>query len=404
MPLTARQIETAKPADKDYKLTDAQGLYLLVKKSGAKYWCLKYRFAGKEKKLSIGVYPEVTLAQARSCREDARRLLAEDKDPSHEKQASKRVHHDATACTFKVIAQEWFAHKARLWTLRYLDDQVARIENNLYPAIGNRPVADLKPLEVLDCLRVIEAQGKLEALRKTRQVCVQIFDYAIATGRATSNPATTLNTVLLPPERQNNRALTDAQLAVFIHDLARSTSLMALATRLLMLTALRSSELRLGEWHEIDLDRAVWEIPKERMKMRRPHVVPLSRQALAVLHQIKTLTAVRGSSYLFPSVSRPDRPRDRKCINDFLQQRGWHDHTTAHGFRHIFSTVAHDHDFNTAWIELQLAHVDKNSIRGTYNHAQYLDSRRQMMQWYADYIDSLENDESVGHGSSRGVP
>lgn len=146
MPLTARQIETAKPADKDYKLTDAQGLYLLVKKSGAKYWCLKYRFAGKEKKLSIGVYPEVTLAQARSHREDARRMLAEGKDPSHEKQANKRTHRDTTTCTFNVIAQEWFTHKARQWTPRYLADQMARIENNVYPAIGNRPVADIKPL------------------------------------------------------------------------------------------------------------------------------------------------------------------------------------------------------------------------------------------------------------------
>jgi integrase len=393
MPLTARQIETAKPADKDYKLTDAQGLYLLVKKSGAKYWCLKYRFAGKEKKLSIGVYPNITLAQARSCREDARRILAQGKDPSHEKQVSRRAHHDATACTFKVIAQEWFTHKARLWTARYLDDQVARIGNTLYPAIGSRPVADIKPLEVLDALRTIEAQGKLEALRKTRQVCVQIFDYAIATGRATSNPATTLNTVLLPPERQNNRALTDAQLAVFLRDLTCSTSLMALATRLLMLTALRSSELRLGQWHEIDLGKAVWVLPKERMKMRRPHVVPLSRQALAIVQQIKDLTTKRNSLYLFPSVSRSDRPRDRKCINDFLLQRGWHAHTTAHGFRHVFSTLAHDNDFNTAWIELQLAHVDKNSIRGTYNHALYLDGRREMMQWYADHLDKLENEK-----------
>ncbi|MFZ1875372.1 MAG: site-specific integrase, partial [Chania sp.] len=191
----------------------------------------------------------------------------------------------------------------------------------------------------------------------------------------------------------NNRALAGVQFAAFMHDLTQAEKLMALATRLLILTSLRSSELRLGEWHEIDVDKALWEIPKERMKMRRPHVVPLSRQALAILAQIKTFTAARGSSYLFPSVSRPDRPRDRKCINEYLQQLGWHDHTTAHGFRHVFSTVAHDHDFNSAWIELQLAHVDKNSIRGTYNHAQYLDGRREMMQWYADYIDSLSSEK-----------
>ncbi|MDK9606317.1 tyrosine-type recombinase/integrase [Lelliottia wanjuensis] len=388
MALTARQIDTAKPADKDYKLADAQGLYLLVKTSGAKYWNLKFRFGGKEKKLSIGVYPSVTLAQARSERDRARRMIAEGTDPSHAKQAKKRALRESTASTFKAIATEWFAHKARTWTARYLADQQARMENKVYPAIGHRPVSEIKPLEVLHCLREVESEGKLETLRKTRQICVQIFAWAIVTGRATSNPADYLNTALLSPARQNNRSLTAEQLPGFVRDVMQSVYFMAKGTRLLMLTGLRTGEMRLGRWDEVDFDKALWEIPKERMKKRRPHVVPLSRQALALLVELKALADATRSPFILPSALRADKPRGRRCINDFLIQTGWHEYTTAHGFRHTFSTLAHDNGFNTAWIELQLAHVDKNSIRGTYNHAQYLDDRRAMMQWYADMLDS----------------
>ena len=392
MALTARQIDTAKPADKDYKLSDAQGLYLLVKKSGAKYWNLKYRFGGKEKKLSIGVYPAVTLAQARSKRDEARRMLADGIDPSHEKQVQKRAHRENTASTFKAIATEWLAHKARQWTMRGLSEHRARLENRVFPALGNRPVADIKPLEVLACLRVVEAEGKLETLRKIRQVCVQIFAYAIVTGRATSNPAGYLETALLSPVRGHNRTVSDEQLPAFVRDMKQSVSLMGLATRLLMLTGLRTGEMRQGEWSEIDVDNAVWNIPASRMKKRRPHCVPLSRQALEVLAQIKILTAGLNSPFIFPTArgnKAGKQPRERKCINDFLKTTGWHKYVTAHGFRHTFSTRVHDAGFNTAWIELQLAHVDKNSIRGTYNHALYLDDRRVMMQWYADMLDSL---------------
>ncbi|MCW1829283.1 integrase arm-type DNA-binding domain-containing protein [Enterobacter asburiae] len=390
MPLTVRQIESARPADRDYKLTDGQGLYLLVKTSGARYWNLKYRFAGKEKKLTIGVYPAVTLAQARQQRDEARRLLAGGKDPSYEKQARKQALRESVASTFRTLAEEWFTHMARRWTPRYLEDQRARIENHLFPVIGERPVTDIRPLEILNALRVIEAQGKLEALRKTRQACVQVFDYAIATGRATVNPASALSSVLLPPERQHHRALTGTQLGECMRDMEASENLMALATRLLALTAVRTGELRLATWDEFDFTRALWEIPKERMKMRRPHMVPLSRQALALLAEIKLRTAARQSHFVLPGARRSDQPRSRKCINEFLQQAGWHVFTTAHGFRHAFSTLTHDHDFSSAWIELQLAHVDKNAVRGTYNHAQYLEGRREMMQWYADYLDHLK--------------
>lgn len=389
MALTARQIDTAKPAEKDYKLADASGLYLLVKTSGAKYWCLKYRFGGKEKKLSLGVYPFITLAQARAERDKARRMMADGADPSHEKQVRKRALRESTASTFKAIATEWFAHKARQWTARYLADQVARIESHIYPALARRPVSEIKPLDVLDCLRVIERRGQLETLRKTRQICVKIFAYAIVTGRATRNPADYLSTALLSPERGSNRSLTADHLPAFMHALNQSERLVTKATRLLMLTGLRTGEMRLGRWEEVNFEKAVWEIPAERMKKRRPHIVPLSRQALALLEDIKTLTAGLNSAWILPGGHGADRPRGRRFINDHLVALGWHEHTTAHGFRHTFSTLAHDEGFNSAWIELQLAHVDKNSIRGTYNHALYLDDRRTLMQWYADRLENL---------------
>lgn len=392
MALTARQIDTAKSAEKDYKLSDASGLYLLVKKNGAKYWNLKYRFGGKEKKLSIGVYPAITLAQARIKRDEARRMIAEGRDPSQEKKEQKRAQRESSANTFKAIATEWFAHMERQWTPRYLADQVARIENKVYPVIGHRPVAEIKPMEVLDCLRLIESEGKLETVRKTRQLCFSIFAHAVITGRAISNPANYLNRALLPPERGTNRSLGKDHLPEFLRTLNASRSLMALATHLLMLTGLRTGELRKGEWTEVDVTNAVWEIPKERMKKRRPHLVPLSRQALAILEEIRALTAGLNSPFIFPAGHihlAARQPRGRRCINEFLEQIGWHEHTTAHGFRHTFSTLAHDEGFNTAWIELQLAHVDKNAIRGTYNHALYLNDRRIMMQWYADMLDGM---------------
>ena len=389
MPLTVRQIESAKPADRDYKLSDGQGLYLLVKKSGARYWNLKYRFASKEKKLVIGVYPDISLAQARQKRDEARKLLTEGKDPSYEKQARKHELRERIACTFCTLAEELFTHMARRWTVGYLADQRARFENHINPSLGNRPVADIRPLEILNALRVIERNGKLEALRKTRQLCSQIFDYAIATGRATINPASTLNSVVLHPEQQQRRMLSEEQLGAFMYQMKVSGNFMSLVTQILVLTAVRTGELRLATWDEIDFTNALWVIPKERMKMRRPHVVPLSHQVQMLLKDIKTITAPRNSDLVVPGVYRNNQPRSRGCINEFLQQVGWHALTTAHGFRHTFSTILHDHDFSSAWIELQLAHVDKNVMRGTYNHAQYLDGRREMMQWYADYIDSL---------------
>lgn len=391
MPLTARQAEHAKPKEKEYKLTDSQGLYLLVKPSGAKYWRYKYHFAGKEKKLAIGVYPDVSLAQARLRRDEARKLLAENKDPSQEKQNQKRIHRTEQTNTFKAISTEWLLSKKQQWSQDYWKNTESRLKNYVYPFIGSRPVTEISPMEVLTCLRKIETTDKLETLRKTRNACLQVFTYAIITGRAKSNPADYLSSALASPESENHLSLEVEALPEFLRELYDSTSnpLLQLATRLLIITGLRSVELRWGVWDEINLDKAIWEIPKERMKMKRPHIVPLSKQAVEILKAIKMLTQTKQSQFIFPGCHNAQKPRARRMFNYYLLTLGWLDRVTAHGFRHTMSTILNDHGFHSDWVEMQLAHVDKNSIRGTYNHAQYLDGRREMMQWYADYIDGL---------------
>ncbi|PHI30090.1 tyrosine-type recombinase/integrase [Budvicia aquatica] len=397
MPLTAKQIEAAKPQEKEYKLTDAQGLYLLVKPSGAKYWRYKYRFAGKEKKLAIGVYPNISLAQARLQRDGARKLLSENTDPSQVKQNQKQAHRTIHINTFKAITDEWLIFKERQWSAEYKKSTENRFKMYVYPFIGKRPITDITPMNVLECLRKVEMTGKLETLRKTRHACLQVFAYAIITGRAKSNPADYLSNALASPESENHLSLTIDQLPKFLRDLRylKVNPLMQLAVKLLLLTGLRSQEIRYGTWDEIDLDKAVWVIPSERMKMRRPHIVPLCKQTIELIEIIKIFTKKMESPYILPGHFDTQKPRARRAINYCLLQLGWLNKITAHGFRHTMSTILHEQGYNTAWIETQLAHVDKNSIRGTYNHAQYLDGRREMLQWYADYIDKLEKEGVV---------
>ncbi|MCD1126599.1 tyrosine-type recombinase/integrase [Jinshanibacter sp. LJY008] len=392
MPLTAKQTEAAKPKEKEYKLTDSQGLYLLVKPSGAKYWRYKYRFAGKEKKLAIGVYPNISLAQARLLRDEARKLLSENTDPSQIKQNKKLAHRITHVNTFKTIADEWILSKERKWGVEHKKNTENRFKIYVYPCIGKRPITDITPMDVLTCLRKIEVTGKLETLRKTRHACLQVFAYAIITGRAKFNPADYLTNALASPESENHLSLTIEQLPEFLQNLHQSkiNPLMQLAVKLLLLTGLRSQEMRYGTWDEIDLNRATWTIPAERMKMRRPHLVPLCKQSIELLKIVKVLTNSIESPYIFPGYFDAQKPRARRAFNYCLLQLGWLNRTTAHGFRHTMSTILHEQGYNTAWIELQLAHVDKNIIRGTYNHAQYLEQRREMLQWYADYLDSLE--------------
>ncbi|EPM8847522.1 tyrosine-type recombinase/integrase [Klebsiella michiganensis] len=399
MKLNARQVETAKPKDKPYKLADGGGMYLEVFPNGTKSWRMKYRIAGKEKRVVFGVYPTITLADARSKRDDANKLLVNGVDPSAFKKESKLAQIEEVKNTFQQIALEWHNMKVKKWSAGYASDILEAFNKDVFPFIGQRPVADIKPLELLKVLKKMEERGATEKAKKVRQRCGEVFRYAIVTGRAEYNPAPDLTSAMQGHESKHYPFLTIEELPAFFKALAgySGSELVVLAARLMIITGVRTGELRGALWSEIYTDKGLWEISAERMKMRRPHIVPLSVQALEIIEKIRAMT---GNFHLmFPGRNDPSKTMSEASINQVFKRIGYTGRVTGHGFRHTMSTVLHEQGYNTAWIETQLAHLDKNAIRGTYNHAQYLDGRREMLQWYADYMDSLENGGNVMHGT-----
>ncbi|WP_145507533.1 tyrosine-type recombinase/integrase [Yersinia hibernica] len=399
MPLTDIKVKSAKPTDKAYKLTDGGGMYLLVKPNGSKYWRLKYRFVGKEKMLSIGVYPDVSLADARQKRDEARKVLAAGGDPGEVKKADKLAQKLSSENTFEAIAREWHKQKADRWSLRYRDEIIDTFEKDIFPYLGRRPIAEIKPMELLETLRRLEKRGALEKMRKVRQRCGEVFRYAIVTGRAEYNPAPDLATALATPKKTHFPFLTAEELPYFIRDLAGYTGsvITKTATQIIMQTGVRTQELRFARWEDIDFEKRLWEIPPEVMKMKRPHIVPLSEQVVELFQSLKPITGM----YPLVFIGRNDRakPISKESVNQVIELLGYKGRLTGHGFRHTMSTILHEQGFNSAWIETQLAHVDKNAIRGTYNHAHYLEGRREMMQWYGDNLESMLNGEMILHGS-----
>ena len=387
--LAARQVDAAKPREKAYKLADGAGLYLEIVPSGSRYWRMKYRFNGKEKRMAFGVYPTVSLAQARALRDEAKKKLAEGIDPSFAKKEEKLVRDVQLNNTFQAVALEWHGTKVSRWSEGYASDIIEAFNKDIFPYIGQQPVNEIKPLVLLNVLRRMESRGATEKAKKVRQRCSEVFRYAIVTGRAEYNPAADLTSVMSGHESKHYPFLTVEELPDFFKALAGYTGspLVVLAARLLILTGVRTGELRGASWSEFDLEKAVWEIPAERMKMKRPHLVPLSTQALEIVQQLKVMTG--QYPLVFPGRNDPRKTMSEASINQVFKRIGYTGKVTGHGFRHTMSTILHEEGFNTAWIETQLAHVDKNAIRGTYNHALYLEGRREMMQWYADYIDNI---------------
>lgn len=388
MKLNARQVDAAKPREKAYKLADGAGLYLEVVPSGSRYWRMKYRFNGKEKRMAFGVYPAVSLAQARALRDEAKKKLAEGIDPSFAKKEEKLVRDVRLNNTFQAVALEWHGTKVSRWSEGYASDIIEAFNKDIFPYIGQQPVNEIKPLVLLNVLRRMESRGATEKAKKVRQRCSEVFRYAIVTGRAEYNPAADLTSAMSGHESKHYPFLTVEELPDFFKALAGYTGspLVVLAARLLILTGVRTGELRGAFWSEFDLEKAVWEIPAERMKMKRPHLVPLSTQALEIVKQLKVMSG--QYPLVFPGRNDPRKTMSEASINQVFKRIGYTGKVTGHGFRHTMSTILHEEGFNTAWIETQLAHVDKSAIRGTYNHAQYMEGRREMMQWYADYIEA----------------
>ncbi|EZR06180.1 hypothetical protein AE19_04063 [Klebsiella pneumoniae UCI 60] len=391
MKLNARQVDTAKPREKAYQLADGAGLYPEVVPSGSRYWRMKYRFNGKEKRLAFGVYPAVSLAQARALRDEAKKKLAEGIDPSFAKKEEKLVRDVRLHNTFQAVALEWHGTKVSRWSEGYASDIIEAFNKDIFPYIGQQPVNEIKPLVLLNVLRRMESRGATEKAKKVRQRCSEVFRYAIVTGRAEYNPAADLTSAMSGHESKHYPFLTVEELPDFFKALSGYTGspLIVLAARLLILTGVRTGELRGAFWSEFDLEKAVWEIPAERMKMKRPHLVPLSTQALEIVQQLKVMSG--QYPLVFPGRNDPRKKMSEASINQVFKRIGYTGKVTGHGFRHTMSTILHEEGFNTAWIETQLAHVDKNAIRGTYNHALYLEGRKEMMQWYGDYVDSCES-------------
>jgi len=389
VPLTDSAVKAAKPKDKPYKLSDAHGLHLVINPSGAKLWRLKYRVAGKEKLLSFGAYPVVGLQQARQLRDSARQQLAEGIDPSEHKKALKSVSR-AEGLTFEVLAREWYTYNAPRWAEATRYKAKLYLENDMIPVIGSRPVKAITRPDLVDLIRKVEARGTLNAAGKIRQWLHQIFRYGLAKGAVDHNPATDLDVVAAPPKaRRHHPHVPLAELPELLDKLeaGRLNNLTRLAIRLLILTAVRPGELRAAPWAEFDLEKATWTIPKERMKARRPHVVPLPRQAVAILRQLEEVTG--RYTLLFPGQQNIERPMSENTINKALRLIGYEGRQTGHGFRHLLSTELNGRGYNRDWIERQLAHGDQDEIRDTYNHATYLDQRREMMQAWADSVDAL---------------
>jgi integrase len=389
--LTEPKIRAAKAKQKPYKLRDGGGLYLLVTPSGGRLWRLRYRYAGRESMVGLGRYPEVSLKGARQRRDDNRKLVAGDQDPA----AVRREKRQSAANTFEAIAREWLdrrrfapaTQEKTLWTF----------EDLLFPFIGSKPIKLLTAPEILSVLRRLEARGKHETAHRTRQRVSQIFRYAIATGKADGDPTRDLRGALTPIAPRSHPAITDparvGELLRAIDGYTGDPATIA-ALKLAPLVFVRPGELRAAEWREFDLEAAEWRIPGERMKMGEPHVVPLSKQALAILRGLQPLTG-RGR-YLFPSLRTRERPMSENTLGAALRRLGYSkDEMTAHGFRAMASTLLNEQGFPPDVIELQLAHAERNKVRAAYNRAQRLPERRKMMQSWSDYLDGLKSGGNV---------
>jgi integrase len=382
-------VRKAEPRRKKYKIFDGDGLYLEVLPTGAKYWRMKYYFADKEKCLALGVYPHITLADARERRSEARKLLAAGRDPGEAKKEAKRLAVFKSANTFEAIAREWLEKRKHAWAPITVEVKLARLERYILPKLGDRPISEITPPEVLAMLRAVEDGGTLDTARRVMQISGQIFMYAIATGRAERNPVPDLRGALKTPVVKHRAYLHASDLPRFLEKLEAydGHSQTKLALRFLLLTFVRTIELRAAQWKEIDWDKGEWRIPAERMKMRQLHIVPLSRQAVAVLRELQKHSGHR--QHIFPNQHNPATFMSENTMLYALYRMGYHSRTTAHGFRSTASTILNEHDFRADVIERQLAHGERDKVRAAYNHAQYLPERRKLMQWWADYLQEV---------------
>jgi len=389
MPLSNVAIKKAKPKKKPYKLSDFGGLYLLIKPNGSKLWRWKYRIDRKENMYAIGDYPTVSLLDAREERDNARVLVKQGIHPAHDRQAQKATQVENNANSFRSVAKDWIDQRKPKWTPYYL----RQIENTLsayvFPYIGNLPMRSITAAHLLAIIKRVEKRGAATVAILIRQWCSAIFRYAAAHLLADADPAAMLKGTIDKPKVEHHQPLTKKDIPKFITALEsygghRST---IVALKLLMLTFVRPVELRAAKWKEFDLDAAEWHIPAERMKMREPHIIPLSRQAVELLLELQTYTGSDG--LLFPNYRRPQTYMTATTLNRALERMGYDGKFSAHGFRATASTMLNEMRYPTDYIERQLAHAERNKTRASYNRAEYLPERKEMMQTWANMVDEM---------------
>ncbi|MCL4678890.1 MAG: integrase arm-type DNA-binding domain-containing protein [Alphaproteobacteria bacterium] len=406
MKLSDKTCKTAKAKKKAYKLADGGGLYLEIMPNGSKCWRLKYRYLNKEKRLALGVYPVITLADAREGRDRAKKLLVQGIDPSGAKKAEKREAIRNAENTFKAVALEWHEKQKGVWSANHAQNVTRRFEMDIFPYIGNRPIADIDPPELLEVLRRIEKRGALDVTARVKQICSQVFRYGIATGLCQRDPSADLRGALKPNRSSPFACIDIKEMPEFLDKLEKNEARLyhrtIRAIKLLMLTFVRTNELINATWEEFDLDNAIWEIPGWRMKMRNPHIVPLSRQTIALLREQKEETGHLSTPWVFPSQVRPKQPMSNNTILFAIGRMGYKKRMTGHGFRALaMSNIKEKLGYRHEVVDRQLAHVHKSKIDRAYDRAQFLDERTKMMQEWADYLDALANGDKVIQGNFK---
>ncbi len=384
--LSTAAVKNAKPKEKPYKLFDGGGLYLLIRPNGSRYWQLKYRISAKEKTLSFGVYPLVSLAEARAATLKAKELLRQNHDPSLRKQAKHGNSHES----FQAIALEWWEKERDRWSTGHAESVKKSLETDAFPHIGHMHIDKLNAQECLLVIRKIEARGSSDVAGRVKQRMSAIFRYAIYTGYTEKNPVDALKDVIKYRKVQHRAALPIPELPKFLKAVETSEKITAItrhALQLLVLTFVRPGELRTAEWSEINFDKKEWRIPAAKMKMKEEHIVPLSDQAIDILNSVKTISG--KYNFVFPGYHDIKRPMCENTLTYAIRRRLQFD-ATAHGFRTVASTMLNEAGFRSDFIERQLAHGERNKVRAAYNQAQYLQDRRNMMQWWADHVEQLK--------------
>lgn len=396
--LTYIQIKAAKPKEKAWTLSDSQSLYLVIQPNGSKLWRFNYRFLDKQKKLHLGGWPTISLAEARVRRDEAKKKIAEGIDPALEKKRARIAAKYAAANTFEAVAEEWLVKCERDGLAPVTVDKIRWLLAKAYPLIGSIPIAQITPHEALAVLRKVEATGAYESARRMRSVLSRVFRYGVATVRCDKDVAADLRGAIAVPKVKHFAAITrPSEVGTLLRaiDGYRGHKVTVMAMRLSPHVLLRPGELRQAEWTDIDFDEAIWIIPAERMKMRRPHRVPLSRQVIAMLKELHEHT--HWWKYLFPCLGKPRKAMSENAVNQGLRKLGYTtDQMTAHGFRAMAATLLNEMgEWNPDAIERQLAHVDTNQVRRAYARGEYWDERVAMMQHWSDYLDQLRDSGKV---------